>query len=70
LRGRSLEHSRRSDQELLNTRFLKALKKTCKTWENDKEFSKIVKKMEKGKNLKKKEFARVYCILWERNQYH
>ena len=36
-----------------NDRFLETIRKTHTDWEQDKEFSKIAKKMEKGKNLKK-----------------
>jgi hypothetical protein len=44
----------------LNLRFLRALEKTSSKWCNDKQLAKIVKKMEKGKNLKRKEFDKVY----------
>jgi len=56
------------EQELLNSRFLRAIMKTRRSWENDKQFSKIVKKMQKGKNLKRKEFDQVYFLLRERGQ--
>ena len=55
--------------EPLNDRFLETLRKTQANWENDKEFAKIVKKMEKGKNLKKKEFAKVHWVLWRAPKY-
>ena len=48
-----------------NTRFLKTIKKTRSSWEHDREFMKIVQKMEKGKNLKKNEFDKIHRILWE-----
>ena len=44
----------------LNLRFLRALEETSSKWCNDKQLAKIVKKMEKGKNLKRKEFDKVY----------
>ena len=49
----------------LNVRFLETLRKTRPKWENDKELTKIVKKLEKGKNLKEKEFAKVHWVLWD-----
>ncbi len=49
-----------------NILFLNALKKTRTTWAKDKDFCKIVEKMEKGKNLKKKEFAKIHWFLWEK----
>ena len=45
-------------------RFLETLRKTQTNWQ-DKELAQIVKKMEKGKNLKKKEFSKVHWVLWE-----
>jgi len=51
--------------ELLRARFLETLRKTRTKWESDKELSKIVKKMEKRKNLKKSEFAKVHWVLWD-----
>jgi hypothetical protein len=50
----------------LNGKLLKPLLKNHKSWEKDRELTKIVNKMEKGKNLKKKEFARVYWMIWKR----
>lgn len=50
--------------------FLSAVAKTRKSWNNDKQFQKIVEKMEKGKNLKRKEFEKVYSVLREQGQYH
>jgi hypothetical protein len=46
-------------------RFLETLRKTRTNWQNDKELAQIVKKMEKRKNLKKKEFSKVLWLLWE-----
>ena len=51
--------------EPITDRFLETLRKNQANWQNDKEFAKIVKKMEKGKNLKKKEFSKVQWILWK-----
>ena len=53
------------EHEPLNDRFLQTLINNQASWKNEKEFVKIVKKMQKGKNLKKKEFAKVQCVLWE-----
>jgi len=53
----------------LNSRILKTFTKTHKNWENDKQLAKIVKKIEKGKNLKKKEFSKVYWAIWKKG-YH
>jgi hypothetical protein len=53
------------ENDPLTYRFLETLRKTKKNWRNDKEFTKIVKKMEKGKNLKGKEFSKVQWVLWE-----
>jgi hypothetical protein len=33
-------------------------------WKYDREFAKIVTKMEKGKNLKKKEFDKIHWFIW------
>jgi hypothetical protein len=46
-------------------RFLETIRKTHSNWQNDKELTQIVKKMEKRKNLKKKEFSKVLWLLWE-----
>ena len=51
--------------EPITDRFLETLKKNQTNWQNDKELVKIVKKMEKGKNLKKNEFSKVQSILWK-----
>ena len=51
--------------EQITDRFLETLRKYRINWQNDKEFVKIVKKMEEGKNLKKKEFSKVQWILWK-----
>jgi hypothetical protein len=54
--------------EPITDRFLETLRKYHTNWQNDKELVKIVKKMEKGKNLKKKEFSRVQSVLWKIGQ--
>jgi len=54
------------EQKLIISRFLATVGKTHSNWENDKQFTKIIRKMEKGKNLKKKEFDKLYFILRER----
>ena len=46
-------------------KFLIALEKTRELWDNDKQFAKIVQKMQKGKNLKRKEFDKVHAHLRE-----
>ncbi len=51
--------------EQQNTRFLNAILNIRPNWEHDKEMVKIVKKMEKGKSLKRKEFAKIHWTLWE-----
>jgi hypothetical protein len=49
--------------EQRNARFLETIKRYNESWKSDKEFSKIVKKIERGKNLKKKEFAKIHLFL-------
>lgn len=58
------------EQNLMSTRFLSAVLNLRRNWENDKQFTKIVGKMEKGKNLKRKEFDKVYSLLRANGQYH
>jgi hypothetical protein len=58
------------EQEILTNRFLRTLRKTQAKWESDKQFTKIIRKMEKGKNLKRKEFDKVYFLLQERGKYY
>ena len=53
-----------------NAMFLRVLEKTRLKWHNDKKFAKIVKKMEKGKNLKRKEFNEVYTRIRNYCQYN
>jgi hypothetical protein len=53
------------EHEPLTGRFLVTLRKNQPIWQHDKEFAKIVKKIEKGKNLKNKEFSKVQWLLWE-----
>ncbi len=55
--------------EEINGRFLEAIRRTRASWERDKEFTKIVRKLERGKNLKKKEFAKIHWVLWKRGNY-
>jgi hypothetical protein len=49
--------------EPLNDRFLETLRKNSPKWETDKDLAKIVKKMQKGKNLSKKEFSKLHWLL-------
>ena len=59
------------EQEILTSRFLKTIKKTQSNWESDKQFSKVIRKMEEGKNLKRREFDKIYFLLQERGKkYH
>ena len=51
--------------EPITDRFLEALRRNETNWQNDREFVKIIKKMEEGKNLEKKEFSKVQRILWK-----
>jgi len=51
-----------------NALVLNALMKDRKYWRHDKEFLKIVEKMKKGKNLKKKEFSKIHWFLWEKGR--
>ena len=51
-----------------STLVLKAVIKNRKGWQHDKEFSKIVEKMKKGKKLKKKEFTKINWFLWEKGR--
>ncbi|TRO46446.1 hypothetical protein E2P60_05320 [Candidatus Bathyarchaeota archaeon] len=58
------------EKEPENVMFLRVLEKTRSEWCDDKKFSKIVKKMEKGKNLKRKEFDEVYMRIRNYCQYN
>ena len=53
-----------------NAMFLRVLEKTRSKWFNDKRFAKIVRKMEKGKKLKGKEFEEVYLHIRNYCQYN
>ena len=57
------------EEETSNYKFLQALVKTRTIWESDKQFTSIFQKMEKGKNLKREEFDRVYFMIREMSQY-
>ncbi len=50
------------DEEPLN-KFLRVLERTRAIWDDDKQFTKIIEKMKKGKNLKRKEFDRVHSYI-------
>jgi len=52
------------------TLFLKVILKNHADWKYDKEFANIVEKMQNGKNLKKKEFAKVHWFIWEKGRYY
>jgi hypothetical protein len=47
-----------------NALFLRTILQNRAGWKYDKEFAKIVTKMEKGKNLKKKEFDKIHWLIW------
>jgi hypothetical protein len=34
-------------------------------WKYNREFAKIVEKMQRGKNLKKKEFSKIHWFIWD-----
>jgi len=53
-----------------NARFLNVILKNRENWKHDKEFTKIVEKMQKGRNLKKKEFAKIHWFIWEKGRYY
>ncbi len=58
------------EEEPPNHKFLRALIKTRTIWESDKQFTRVFQKMEKGKNLKREEFDRVYFMIRETAKYH
>jgi hypothetical protein len=47
-----------------NTLLLRTIQQKHERWKYDREFAKIVTKMEKGKNLKKKEFDKIHWFIW------
>lgn len=47
-----------------NALFLRTILLNRERWKYDREFAKIVTKMEKGKNLKKKEFDKIHWFIW------
>ena len=63
-------HLQRHETNDTEIKFLNALKNTRKFWDNDKHFTKIVQKMEKGKNLKRKEFDKVYTHIRDHFQHN
>jgi hypothetical protein len=65
-----MAHTTQIQLQQQNTIFLEAIRNTRTNWEHDKELNKIVKKMEKGKNLKKNEFTRIYWALWKKEHKH
>ncbi len=58
------------EQMQLTMRFLEALRRTQDSWGNDKQLTKIVEKMEKGEELKREEFERVYSHLRTHSRYY
>jgi len=53
----------------ITARFLETLRNNKSNWQNDKAFVKIIKKIEAGKDLKKKEFSKIYWFLWKIGKY-
>jgi hypothetical protein len=47
---------------------LNVLIKNREEWKHNKEFAKIVEKMKKGKQLKKKEFSKIHWFIWEKGR--
>jgi hypothetical protein len=54
--------------EQQNALILNTIIKNREDCKHDKEFAKIVEKMQKGKNLKKKEFTKIHWVLWEKGR--
>jgi hypothetical protein len=54
--------------EQQNARFLNILIKNREDWKHNKDFAKIVEKMQKGKQLKKKEFTKIHWFIWEKGR--
>jgi len=54
--------------EQQNALFLNVLIKNREDWKNNKEFAKIVEKMQKGKHLKKNEFTKIHWFIWEKGR--
>jgi len=57
-------------KEPVNMQFLRALENTRSMWDSDEKLTKIVQKLKKGKNLKRKEFERVYLHIHTYCRYH
>jgi hypothetical protein len=56
--------------EQQNARFLNVILKNREDWKHNKEFAKIVEKMQRGKHLKKKEFTKIHWFIWEKGRYY
>ena len=54
--------------EQQNALFLDVLLKNHNDWKYNKEFTKIVEKIKKGKQLKKKEFTKIHWFIWEKGR--
>ena len=54
--------------EQQHTMFVNVLVKNHEKWKHNKEFAKIVEKMQRGKQLKKKEFAKIHWFIWEKGR--
>ena len=53
-----------------NSQFLNVIMKNREDWKYNKEFVKIVEKMQRGKQLKKKEFTKIHWFIWEKGRYY
>jgi len=45
--------------------FLQTVLHNRERWKYKKEFTKIVEKLQKGKNLKKHEFSKIHWLIWD-----
>ena len=48
-----------------NVLLLRAILQNREYWKYDKEFPKIIEKMQQGKNLKKNEFSKIHWLFWK-----
>lgn len=58
----------RVETEQQSALFLNVLLKNREDWKYSKEFAKIVEKMQRGKQLKRKEFSRIHWFIWEKGR--
>ena len=50
-----------------NAPFLRTLLLNRELWKHNREFTKIVNKMQRGKDLKKEEFSKIHWFIWNMN---